>query len=89
MKKALVSGTASCVFSPRTSTGIQLMVDDSSPNAKVLVNSGADECYMDWVPAKRLKLLIMPLPQPQEANALDLLSNLSQSISAAPHTLYA
>ena len=36
-----------------------------------LVDSGADESFMDWRLAKRLNLRLIPLPKPLEAHALD------------------
>lgn len=37
----------------------------------MLIDSGADESFMDWRLAKRLKLTVFPLPKLLEASALD------------------
>lgn len=40
-------------------------------SVKVLIDSGADESFLDWGLARKLRLCVSPLTSPLEAQALD------------------
>ena len=66
---ALVSHTTFSSLRPVIQA--QLITSSQTVNHPVLVDSGADESFMDWRLAKRLDLELISLPKPLEAHALD------------------
>lgn len=70
-RRTLVSRTFSPRPSPRSLTPVQLILPTESHMLRVLIDSGADENFMDWNMAKRLHLTVSPLLKPLEARALD------------------
>ena len=69
VRNALVSH--STFSSLRPVIQAQLITFSQTVNHPVLVDSGADESFMDWRLAKRLDLELISLPKPLEAHALD------------------
>uniref|UniRef100_A0AAQ4PPB8 ribonuclease H n=1 Tax=Gasterosteus aculeatus aculeatus TaxID=481459 RepID=A0AAQ4PPB8_GASAC len=65
----LVSHTT--VSSVRPSMQAKLITPSQTVTYPFLVDSGADENFMDWRLAKRLNLKLIPLPKQLEAHALD------------------
>ena len=69
-RRVLVSRTVS--FSPsRTLTSAQLITPTQTLSHAALIDSGADESFIDWRLAKRLGLNFVPLLRPLVAKALD------------------
>lgn len=68
---------------PRLLTQARLVAPSTTPCHPVLVDSGADESFMDIGLAERLGLDLVPLQEPLEVNALDgrLLCKITQRTS--------
>lgn len=71
IKRALVSQTRSSAVVPRRLVQAKLVSPSQALSLPALVDSGADESFMDWQLAKRLRLNRLPLPKPLEVNTLD------------------
>ena len=71
IKRALVSRTLSSAVVPRRLVQAKLVSSSQTLSLPALVDSGADENFMDWQLAKWLRLNRLPLPNPLEVNTLD------------------
>ena len=69
--KTLVSQSDLFYFPPRTLTQVMLCEGNQVIEQGTLVDSGADESFLDKELALRLNLKLTPLPSPLKANALD------------------
>ena len=89
VRNALVSHTTFSSLRPVIQA--QLITSSQTVNHPVLVDSGADESFMDWRLAKRLELELISLPKPLEAHALDgrLLCRVTQTSRISPGFLRA
>lgn len=77
----LVSPTSSVSVLPRALTPLQLTVPGQAPlETSALIDSGADENFMDRSLAQQLLLKLLPLPEPRRAHALNgrLLAHITQ-----------
>lgn len=66
MSRTFSSAVSSCHL-----VQAKLVTPSRAFSHQVLVNSGADESFMDWRLARRLGLSLLPLPKPLEARTLD------------------
>ena len=66
-----VSHSSTTDSSSRSLTDIQVKRKDITISLGVLIDSGADESFMDWSFAHKLNVKTESLPQPLEATALD------------------
>ena len=69
-RRKLVSQTVSSTYH-RVLTPTVISTPDQEVSVKVLIDSGADESFLDWGLARRLRLCVSPLASLIEAQALD------------------
>lgn len=70
MRRAQVSKLSSA-FPPRTLTQVTFSVQGRTVSQGVLIDSGADESFMDWTLARLCQVKSVPLTRPVNASALD------------------